>query len=129
MQRQSNIELCRIISILFIIFLHSDFSVFGYPSNLNDVKWPLILGESFSIIGVNVFLIISGYFSISIKKKSLFNLFYICLFYFILRIFVDIVCYSDISFLKFFLFRDLIGLFLVILDYYYSHLFLIRQMC
>lgn len=102
MQRQSNIELCRIISILFVVFLHSDFSVFGYPSNLNYVKWPLILGESFSIIGVNVFLIISGFFSISIKKKSLFNLFYICLFYSILRIFVDIVCDSGISFLKFF---------------------------
>lgn len=101
MQRQSNIELCRILSILYIVFLHSDFSVFGYPSNLNDVKWPLILGESFSIIGVNVFLIISGYFSISIKKKSLFNLFYICLFYSLLRILVDVVSDSGLSFLNF----------------------------
>ncbi|MBR6937679.1 MAG: acyltransferase family protein [Prevotella sp.] len=101
--RQTNIELCRIISIIFVILVHSDFAVFGYPKTLSDTNIPLLLLESFTIIGVNVFVLITGYFSVNIKKSSLINLGYICVFYATLRIFFNILTDNPIS-LKDFLF-------------------------
>lgn len=96
--RQTNIELCRIISIVFVLLVHSDFAVFGYPKTLNDTNIPLLLLESFSIIGVNVFVLITGYFSTTLKKKSLINLIYICLFYAIIRILFNLAIGKDISY-------------------------------
>ena len=58
--RQSNIELCRIISIVMVMLLHSDFQVFGWPMTLSETSLGLISLESFCIIGVNVFVLITG---------------------------------------------------------------------
>lgn len=79
--RQSNIELCRILSILLVVLVHSQMTVFGVP-RAEGMDTLLVYGlESLSIIGVNVFVLISGYFSIRLKIKNIVNLLYICLFY------------------------------------------------
>lgn len=79
--RQSNIELCRIISILLVVLVHSQMTVFGVPRT-EGIDTVLVYGlESISIIGVNVFVLISGYFSIRLKVKNIVNLLYICFFY------------------------------------------------
>lgn len=65
--RQSNLELLRIVSMLFIIMLHIGAASIGLPAPLQTTTsrdiWVLIV-ESFSIIGVNCFALISGYFGI-----------------------------------------------------------------
>ena len=48
----------------------------------------MLFVEAIAIIGVNVFVFITGWFSASIKYKSIVNLLYICLFYAIIRIVV-----------------------------------------
>ena len=78
--RQTNIELCRIFAIILVIIVHSDFAVFGYPETIADTNIVLLLTESFAIIGVNVFVLITGYFSAIPKKSSIVKLAYICFF-------------------------------------------------
>lgn len=84
--RQSNIELCRIAAILLVVLVHSGFQTFGVPKTLNDTSIPMLLLQSFAIIGVNVFVLITGYFSATPKVKSIVNLFYICLFFSVVSI-------------------------------------------
>jgi len=70
MQRQSNIELLRIISILMIVIHHV--LVHGIYNAVNNSTLHFI--DSFVIYGVNIFLLISGYFTINLKWKSVINL-------------------------------------------------------
>lgn len=78
--RQSNFELCRLVSILLVMFLHTTQQSLG-----NDVSFGVQLLEGFTIIGVNVFVMITGYFSATPKKTSLLNIAFICLFWMIVK--------------------------------------------
>lgn len=66
-QRESNIELLRIILILMVIVLHYlNGNMGGELSHFERNSLNFFLGhiiESFSIIAVNVFIIITGFFS------------------------------------------------------------------
>lgn len=74
--RESNLELLRIISILFVITLHYCYRFIFNNSNFNILTLNnsfIHIMESTSICAVNIFLLISGYFqgskaNISIKK-------------------------------------------------------------
>lgn len=79
--RQSNIELCRLASILLVMLVHTTTQSLGYEASLG-VK--LLTG--FTIVGVNVFILITGYFSTTPKKSSLANLAFICLFWMIVKV-------------------------------------------
>ena len=52
----------------------------------HDVSFGVHLLEGFSIIGVNVFILITGYFSTSPKKTSLINLAFICFFWVLVKV-------------------------------------------
>lgn len=77
--RQSNIELLRIVSMFMILLVHFDGATFDIPNylsisdlgNLNTMAKVAI--ESFAIIGVNCFVLISGYFGIKFTIKGLVN--------------------------------------------------------
>lgn len=58
----------------------------------DDMSLGACLLEGFSIIGVNVFILITGYFSATPKKTSLINLVFICLFWGIVKIVCLYVC-------------------------------------
>lgn len=77
--RVSNFELARIISMLMIvchhILVHGIQQVVG---NHNIVIWLL---DNFVIFGVNIFLLISGYFTIKLTMKKFISLMWICSFY------------------------------------------------
>lgn len=85
-ERQSNIELLRIISMVMILILHADLYANGSPS-ANEIisspfsSWLRVHAECLSIVAVNVFIIISGWFGINFKYKSIWSLLYQCLFY------------------------------------------------
>ncbi|WP_300351639.1 acyltransferase [Clostridium sp.] len=96
-ERKSNFELLRIICMIMIVILHTlghggalDGTSIG---NYNFIIVNLL--ESISIVGVNCYVIISGFFNI----KSSFRL------HKILKIYVEVIFYSVSIFLIFFLFK------------------------
>lgn len=89
--RSSNIELCRLFAIFLVLLIHSVFASLGVPEKLSMSSACLIMGESFGIIGVNVFVLISGYFSIKPTRQKFLFILYTCLFYAALRIGVGLI--------------------------------------
>lgn len=75
--RQSNFELLRIFSMLLILVHH--FICHGAEGKLPPPNL-LTCVDAFAIIGVNLFLLISGYFKIKLTWKSFLNLVFICMF-------------------------------------------------
>lgn len=92
-QRDSNIELLRIIVMGMIVLHHFIFHGlgvyrdlrFGEPAVMNarDTNCALVV-EGFLICAVNVFVLISGWFSIKFKAASFVKLFAICSFFAVL---------------------------------------------
>ena len=80
--RNSNIELCRIASIALVLLVHSAFAANGFPKELTASSLWLICIESISIIGVNTFIFISGYFSIKLKPRTIYSLVFASAFYY-----------------------------------------------
>lgn len=80
-QRLSNIELCRLVSILLVMILHTTYQSLGTNVNLG-----VQMVEGFTLIGVNVFVLITGYFSATPKKTSLLNLAFICFFWQLVKV-------------------------------------------
>lgn len=87
--RESNLELLRIFS-MFLIVLHHliahGIKIVGYlPYPFKEIcldkQIPLIVLNAFTVVSVNCYVLISGYFGIHPTKKKLWNLFTICAFY------------------------------------------------
>lgn len=74
--RKSNIELLRIIGMLMILVLHTRYDgiLSTYDGSIDASHILRFLFEALSIVGVNIFILISGYFGIHLKRKSIFNL-------------------------------------------------------
>lgn len=86
-QRQSSFELLRILSMLMVLIVHIDGASLGLPSPSGDITeiasrdWWRIIVESFTIIGVNCFSLISGYFGIKASWRGALKFSATCLFY------------------------------------------------
>lgn len=83
--RQLNIELLRILTMYLVLVVHAAFHTFGWPTPLEireDIigKIGIIFSESVSIVCVNVFVFISGWFGITPKLKSFSNFIFQILF-------------------------------------------------
>lgn len=96
-KRLSNFELCRIVAILCVMLVHSTFASLGH----NVSFWVMLLA-GFSIIGVNVFVMLAGYFTATPKKTGLINLVFVCFFWMIVTIAVRYVFHADITYKHFF---------------------------
>ena len=86
-QRQSNIELLRIISMVLVMVLHVNFFALGYPteeefSNSPAGGFTRILFQMISIGSVNTFVLISGWFGIHPTMKGLVSFLFQCIFFF-----------------------------------------------
>lgn len=87
--RQSNIELLRIIATLFILIVHCNGWFINDLGGVNDWKsggnvtyvWRMVI-QSITCIGVDLFVLISGYFSIRPKVKSIANLYSLLAFFY-----------------------------------------------
>lgn len=85
-RRQSNIELLRIISMMAVILVHLDGASLGLPTpgGISDCTasdaWRIVT-ESITIIGVNCFTLISGYFGIRARLSGLLRFTLMCIFY------------------------------------------------
>lgn len=74
--RNSNIEALRIVAMFMILMLHVNFYSLGEPSTEESITNPLptfgrCFFESISLISVNLFVLISGWFSIKFTLKRL----------------------------------------------------------
>lgn len=114
--RDSNIELLRIIAMLLVMIVHASFFSLNSPSVV-DVKSDIsssffrCLSESLSIICVDVFVLISGWFGIKVKAIRLFEFIFQVYFFGILMYVASVLMgadYISISGLgKLFLSKDL----------------------
>lgn len=85
--RSSNIELCRIAAILLVVLYHSASWTQGDLCSIDTCYVPALFIRGFSVIGVNVFVFITGWFGILPKRSSLINLLFIVMFWGIARVF------------------------------------------
>lgn len=91
-ERQSNFELCRLASILLVMLVHTTSQSLGKDMNLATR-----LLEGFSVVGVNVFVLLTGYFSATPKKTNLLNLAFICFFWMIVKVICRYECGEPIG--------------------------------
>lgn len=74
-QRQSNVELLRLVAMFLIVLTHANIFSLGRPKGAvfdADFEWNTLrfTVQSFSYIGVNLFILISGYFAIKPKFRA-----------------------------------------------------------
>lgn len=86
--RDSNMELLRIVAMFLVLIVHADFLTLGIPTTADASEEGLsvfsrLLVESFSLVCVNVFVLISGWYGIKPKLarglEFLFQVFFIML--------------------------------------------------
>lgn len=100
--RQSNFELLRIIAMFMVLILHADFQALGAPDKAEIINHPLaatikVILEMASIVAVNVFVLISGWFGIRPSVKGISKFIFQCLF-FSLGIYAVVLIKGDVSF-------------------------------
>ena len=99
--RNSNIELLRIIAMVMILGLHVNFLAIGGPSTQDITSSPFqsfirLFAEYICIVGVNVYVLISGWFGINYKPKGIVQFLFQSLF-FSLIIFIPFAIAGDIE--------------------------------
>ena len=81
-ERLSNIELLRILAMLFVVLHHIVcHGMKLYEPPVTFIERTAIVFDAFLVVGVNLFVLISGYFSIKLSWKSFLNLALICIFF------------------------------------------------
>ena len=93
--RQSNFELLRIVAMFFVLLLHANWLAFRFPTSSEIGISPIssflrMWMEAITIVAVNTFVLISGYFGIRLRGKSLVSLLFQSGFY-ILGIYLVLV--------------------------------------
>lgn len=80
-------ELLRIVSMLMVLIVHADGAALGLPSLYGDLNsasaydlWRLAI-EAITIVGVNCFIMISGYFGIRLTLRNVTTYLFQCAFY------------------------------------------------
>lgn len=89
--RLSNIELLRLLSMFMVLVLHADYAALGVPAAADLSVSPAetaarVLLEQLSLVAVNVFVLISGWFGVRLTVRSLGSLLFQVMFYALLII-------------------------------------------
>ena len=108
--RKTNMELCKICAIILVLLVHSVFPITGRPLSTSDNNVPALFWAALSIIGVNVFVLVTGYFSTVPKKKSILNILFICFFYAGIKVFWGLYAH-DLDYESFFFIFDFLFFF------------------
>ena len=95
-KRASNIELLRIISIFLILVTHADFWALGEPTSFEIAdnfvpSFTRVFFESLSIICIDIFVLISGWFSIRASLKTIVKLLFQVYFLLLIIFFIYII--------------------------------------
>ena len=81
MERQSNIEILRIIATMMVILVHTAFLSLGIPRQFDSSGLMICTLQIFAVPAVNILVLISGYFQIRRKVKNFSNYLFQILFY------------------------------------------------
>ena len=105
LNRDSGIETLRILSILGILVVHSDFFALGAPDTEACRMAPLtslwrFFIESVTIVSVDIFVLISGWFTIRPKRERLFEFLFQILFFNLLFFTVFAVVFPESTITK-----------------------------
>jgi len=97
-ERQSNIELLRIVAMLLVLVVHANYWRIGVPTHADAVASPFatftrIFIQHLASPCVDVFVIISGYFAIRPKLSSICNLWFLLAFWGGVSVMSDVVIY------------------------------------
>ena len=73
-KRDSNLELLRLIAMVFVLFVHASFTALNAPSTEEVIAQPIssfsrFFSESISIVCVNIFILITGWYGIHPKVE------------------------------------------------------------
>lgn len=123
--RDSNMELLRIMAIFLILFVHANFKSLGVVTS-NHINGDFldsffrILFQFFGVIGVNVFILLSGWYGISIKAIKTYSILFQCVFYASLFYFLNIYIF-DLPFS----FKSFKECFLLTSDYWFVKSYLL----
>ena len=84
--RESNMELFRIVATFLILVVHASFFTLGAPTQVEVLSNPIpsfmrFFIQSISIVAVNAFVLLSGWFGIKAKASSFFNFIFQVLFW------------------------------------------------
>lgn len=101
-QRQSNIELLRILCMFFVVLFHFNLNVILRNGETSQsMNLTALLVNSLVVVAVNTFVLISGYFSIKLKMKSILSFLVQTEFYAVLAIVIfaiySFVCSTSVS--------------------------------
>lgn len=85
-ERTSGFELLRIIAMMLVLITHADFYSIGLPNHEDCVASPIssfmrLLTESLGLVCVNVYILVSGYFGITLRRRSIMRLLFLILFW------------------------------------------------
>ena len=99
-ERDSNFELLRIVAMFLVLVVHANYFSLGAPSPQDCVNTPIqalskVLIQSVCIGCVNIFVLISGWYGIHFKWRSLANLIFQILFFGIL-IYLFVVVFMNV---------------------------------
>ncbi|MCQ2137441.1 MAG: acyltransferase [Bacteroidales bacterium] len=125
-QRQSNIELLRIVAMMLVLILHANGIALGLPEQADCISNPGLSFlrfsiESLCIVCVNVYVLISGWFGIRTTPRKLAFLLFTCLFYSLL---LTAIIWAAKGFPSISL-KTLAGCFLFGQDYWFANSYLL----
>lgn len=101
--RESNFELLRIVAMFLVLVTHADYVSIGLPKSIDILSSPAnaitrLSIESISVVCVNLFILISGWFGIRAHIKGLCNFLFQCAFFLIgTYVFSIIIGFQNIS--------------------------------
>ena len=78
--RQTKYEIIRLLGMFLIVLQHLNFYTFGGPKGINLEAFSSCFVQSFSLIGVNLFILITGYFGTNYKISKIISLLFQCAF-------------------------------------------------
>ena len=93
-ERDSNMELLRIVAMIIIMLVHANFRALGYPDivEVNATPLPAFMryfSEGLCIMGVDVFVLLSGWYGIRMKPVRLAELLFQIFFFLIVTVTID----------------------------------------
>ncbi len=74
--RNSSIELLRIVAMFMILLLHANFASFNAPQDVSLRSFARCLADAFTVTPVNIFVLITGYFGTRFSLNKVFSLVY-----------------------------------------------------
>ena len=99
-ERDSNMELLRCVAMFLVVLVHTGFLSLGLPTQEEAVNDPMsvfmrFLTQSASVVCVNVFVLLSGWYGIRFNKKRLGNFLFQVLFFSVLIYVVLVAIYPE----------------------------------